>query len=68
MEDRDIEISEGELYESCKLLKKNKACGPDLIINEMIMSGISVLSQSIKKLFNSIMESCFSPKIGDWAT
>ena len=62
VEELDKEISEGELYESCKLLKKNKACGPDLIINEMVMSGISVLSKSIKKLFNSIIESGYFPQ------
>ena len=39
----------------CYKLKNNKACGEDLILNEMLKSGANILLLSLSKLFNLIL-------------
>ena len=61
VQELDKEINNTELLASSKLLKTGKSYGPDLILNEMIQTGIVVLTKPITKLFNSIIESSHFP-------
>ena len=54
-------MSEKEIHCAALQLKRNKAAGTDGIINEMIKSGISVLSKPLCKLFNCIFSNSHFP-------
>jgi hypothetical protein len=53
----DYIISEEEILKTIKELKNNKAAGFDIIINEMLKCGQSVLVKPLSKLFNIIFSS-----------
>jgi hypothetical protein len=53
----DYIISEEEIMKAIKDLKNNKADGFDIIINEMLKCGQSVLVKPLSKLFNIILSS-----------
>jgi hypothetical protein len=53
----DYIISEEEILKTIKELKNNKAAGFDIIINEMLKCGQSVLVKPLSKLFNIILSS-----------
>ena len=48
-------ITISEIKKCIRRLKNNKACGDDLIMNEMLKSGSNILLPSISKLFNLIL-------------
>ena len=50
-------ITINEVKMSIRKLKNNKACGEDLILNEMIKSGSSIILPALTKLFNLILRS-----------
>ncbi len=58
----DKPFSDDEILSGIKTLKTGKACGPDLILNEMISAGSVVLLPQIKKVFNIILKSESTPK------
>ena len=51
-----------EIKNNIRKLKNNKACGEDLILNEMIKSGCSVLLPALCKLFNLVLKSHTFPE------
>ena len=55
-----------EIKLNIKKLKNNKACGEDLILNEMIKSGSNILLPSIAKLFNMVLSNGKFPEL--WNT
>ena len=54
-------MSERDIFCAALRLKRNKAAGTDGIINEIIKSGISVLSIPLCKLFNCIFSNSHFP-------
>ncbi len=61
-EDPIPEISEKELNAAIKSLKRNKACGPDMIPNEVFIEGGPLLKKEIIKHFNKISHEYTIPK------
>ena len=61
----DIKISLKEIAKEIKNLKNNKACGFDLILNEMIKTNQLYLLESLQKIFNTVLSTGVYPKI--WA-
>ena len=61
----DIKISLKEIAKEIKNLKNNKACGFDLILNEMIKTSQLYLLESLQKIFNAVLSTGVYPKI--WA-
>lgn len=59
----DYKISEKELHMCISKLKKGRTNGPDLILNEMLISGRYFLSSAILKLFNMCIENSYFPKL-----
>ena len=53
----DYIISEEEIIKAIQDLKNNKAAGFDIIINELLKCGQSVLVKPLSKLFNIILSS-----------
>lgn len=53
----DGTISIEEINHQLKLLKNGKACGPDLILNEMLKQGGTHILPSLQKIFNSVLKS-----------
>lgn len=53
----DDPFTKQEILNGINKLKHNKSCGPDKILNEMIMhvTGKTVLSDALHKLFNTIL-------------
>jgi exonuclease III len=62
----NLSISEQEIINAIRTLKKGKACGPDLVLNEMIKTGQTVLVPLLHKLFNKILVNGEFPKA--WGT
>lgn len=50
-------INTAEISQAISKLKNGKACGPDLILNEMLKAGHSQLIPVLHKLFNYILRS-----------
>jgi len=61
----DFAISNKEVQEGIKLLKKGKSHGPDLVKNEMLKSGQSLLVKPLTKIFNLVLNSGQYPK--EWS-
>ncbi len=61
-----FKITDNEIKTAVKSLKKGKACGGDLISNEMLKSSVSIMSPILNKLFNTILQSGKYPKT--WAS
>ena len=59
------DITEGEIRTAIKMLKRNKSCGEDRIINEIFIECKDALLPHITKLFNNIFKSGYFPKC--WA-
>ena len=62
----NVEFTIREIKVNIRKLKNSKACGEDLILNEMIKSGADILLPSITKLFNLILKNGHFPEI--WNT
>jgi len=58
----DFRISDEEILQAIKSLKKDKAVGIDHISGEMIIASGNLLSQTYSKLFNSILCLSYYPK------
>lgn len=58
----NYKINDKEILESIQGLKKGKACGLDLISNEMIKAGSSILLSPLNNLFNRILQSGHYPQ------
>ncbi|CAG2214636.1 unnamed protein product [Mytilus edulis] len=63
--DLDNDISKKEISDAIASLKSGKACGPDLISNEMLKYSQSYLIGCLYKLFNLCLKNSVYPKI--WA-
>jgi len=50
-------ISATEIIKAISQLKNNKACGLDLITNEMVKASANILSPCFQKLFNTCLNS-----------
>jgi hypothetical protein len=61
-------ISDKEIIEATRLLKRGKACGVDLVSNEMLKCGITTLLPLIVKVFNSVLSEGVYPSLwsGSW--
>ena len=57
----DTKITANEVTKAIGKLKFNKSAGNDSIYNEMIKSGSEILSSSLSKLFNLILEKGYFP-------
>jgi exonuclease III len=62
----DKPIDETELYKAVNNIKNGKACGLDLISNEMIKAALPVVKQAMLKLFNLCLDSECYPE--SWCT
>ena len=58
----DTKISANEVTKAIGKLKVNKSAGNDSIDNEMIKSGLGILSSSLCKLFNLMLEKGYFPQ------
>ena len=58
-----IRITESEVVDVLKLLKLNKATGPDRISNSMLKLTHSTVSYPLTKLFNLSLKTLFIPYI-----
>ena len=58
----DTKITANEVTKAIGKLKFNKSAGNDSIYNEMIKSGSEILSSSLCKLFNLILEKGYFPQ------
>jgi hypothetical protein len=54
-------ISEKEVTDAIKSLKNNKACGGDMILNELLKHAADKLLPVFVKIFNIIFESGIIP-------
>ena len=61
----DAPITEREVEEAIRNLKRNKSCSEDLILNEVFLECTDILTPSLVLLFNSVFESGFFPEA--WA-
>ena len=64
--DREVEsldkpINQAELYKAVNKLQKGKACGLDLISNEMIKCSLPLVKTVMLKLFNACLDSGYYP-------
>ena len=48
-------ITSSEISKAIKKLKNNKACGDDMILNEMLKTGEPILNPTLVKLFNLVL-------------
>ncbi len=55
-------ITEGEIWDIIKDLKKRKACGPDKIQNEHLFYGGKIIARTLAFLFNNIVLQTRVPK------
>ena len=62
----DYDISEKELHSCISSLKRGRINGPDLILNEMIISGRYFLSPSILKLLNMCLHNSYFPELWNY--
>ena len=62
----NFSISSDEISSAIRRLKRGKACGPDLVLNEMLKAGQSILLPALLKLFNKILINSEFPK--SWRT
>lgn len=62
----NITISPDEVSSAIHKLKRGKACGPDLILNEMLKVGHEVLLPALHKLFNKVLSNAEFPN--SWRT
>ena len=60
----DTKITANKVTKAIGKLKFNKSAGNDSIYNEMIKSGSEILSSSLFKLFNLILEKGYFPQNG----
>ena len=60
----DIKISLKEIAKEIKNLKNNKACGFDLILNEMIKTNQLYLLESLQKILMQYLVQVFILKYG----
>ena len=56
-----MNISKEEILKCIKILKNNKACGEDLVINEYIKSTTNTFIEIYEQLFNIIFETDIVP-------
>ena len=61
----DYKITEKEVYNAIKSLKNNKSPGTDHIRNEMLKSGIDILTKPLTTIFNLILRTGIYPN--DWS-
>ena len=54
-------ITDDEILQAVGKLKLKKACGKDLILNEMLKSGITFILPSLNKVFNKVLVSGIFP-------
>ena len=57
----DEQISEQEIVNAIKKLHSGKSGGPDRLLNEFFIHEVSILSKSLSKLFNVILDSGHFP-------
>ena len=62
----NFSITNDEISSAIRKLKRGKACGPDLILNEMLKAGQHFLLPTIHKLFNKILLNAEFPS--SWRT
>ena len=51
----NFSISKDEISSAIRNLKRGKACGPDLVLNEMLKAGKDILLPLLHKVFNKIL-------------
>ena len=59
----DYKVTNQEIFKAITKLKNGKAGGLDLILNEMLKAGQTVLIDFFNKLFNLVLEHGSYPKV-----